>query len=131
MNKIVGHGEYHWADGRVYIGGWEDNKMHGHGVYTWSDGRKYEGEYKNDIKHGFGTYWWADGRKYEGNWEEGKQHGLGKYTRAGETIIGTWNKGLRTYNDLDNPDGKSPRSLLSHYSTILSEGKNRASSAMI
>jgi hypothetical protein len=47
-NKIHGQGEYHWIDGRGYIGQWRDGMMNGQGEYTWIDGRKYIGNYLND-----------------------------------------------------------------------------------
>jgi hypothetical protein len=99
--------------------------MHGEGTHTWKDGRKYQGEYLDDMKHGYGTYWWANSdKKYEGNWKDGKQHGLGKFTQNGETILAKFVKGLRTYDDVENPDNKSPRSLINQFNqNILKESK--------
>ena len=37
-------------DGDGEIGEWYQNKMHGHGEFTWKDGRKYNGYYENDKK---------------------------------------------------------------------------------
>ena len=42
--------------------------MHGQGIFTWADGRKYIGMYQNDKKHGYGTFEWPNGRKYIGDW---------------------------------------------------------------
>jgi hypothetical protein len=77
--------------------------MHGMGVYTWADGRCYMGEYQDDKKHGYGIYKWADGRIYMGQWMRGKQHGLGVYQTMDQTnntpVVtikhGLWEEGKR------------------------------------
>ena len=46
--------------------------MDGKGTFTWADGRKYVGEYNNDKKAGYGEYLWPDGRCYRGEWDNGK-----------------------------------------------------------
>lgn len=35
------------------MGQWKNNKMNGHGEFSWSDGRKYVGEYLDDKKEGY------------------------------------------------------------------------------
>ena len=70
--------------------------MDGVGVYKWADGRTYIGEYQDDKKNGYGIYKWADGRLYLGSWVRGKQSGLGIY-RTGDTAFkyGLWEDGKR------------------------------------
>ena len=38
-------GQYEFADGRLYTGGWQRGHMHGRGKMTWKNGSKYEGMY--------------------------------------------------------------------------------------
>lgn len=40
--------------------------MHGEGTYKWANGKCYIGQYENDKKNGFGMFTWNDGKKYEG-----------------------------------------------------------------
>ena len=44
---MQGKGEYHWNDGRVYKGQWENEKRNGHGTLTYPDGTKKTGEWKD------------------------------------------------------------------------------------
>lgn len=36
---MEGHGEFHFSDGRVYIGQYLADKKHGYGVFSWPDNR--------------------------------------------------------------------------------------------
>ena len=47
-----------------YEGEFRDNKLHGHGEFTFPDGRRYEGEWANDTMHGEGTFRYADGGRF-------------------------------------------------------------------
>jgi hypothetical protein len=47
---------------------------------TWADGKQYIGDFEDDKKHGKGKFLWKDGREYDGGWLRGKQHGTGSYT---------------------------------------------------
>jgi hypothetical protein len=47
-----------------YEGEFRDNKLHGHGDFTFPDGRRYEGEWVNDTMHGEGTFRYADGGRF-------------------------------------------------------------------
>ena len=47
---MVYKGEYHWQDGRKYIGQWKDNERYGRGEFIWSTGIRFIGEYKYNLK---------------------------------------------------------------------------------
>jgi hypothetical protein len=85
-----GEGEFTWADGKYYIGSWDNNMMHGKGTYEYADGKKYEGEFVYDQKSGNGILYFPDGRKYEGGWINNVQHGDGVFTSAD----GTYRRGI-------------------------------------
>lgn len=36
--------------------------MHGKGILTFADGRKYIGDFEEDKMHGFGQFLWPDGK---------------------------------------------------------------------
>ena len=63
-------------------------------LFFRADGRTYVGEFQNDKKHGYGVYTWADGRMYKGGWNAGKQHGEGVFIDAQQKEKkGEWNMG--------------------------------------
>ena len=68
-----GYGEFHWKDGKFYIGYFENNKKTGFGIYVWS----------NPVK------------LFIGYWKNGKQHGVGKYISNKSVKYGLWNEGER------------------------------------
>lgn len=68
-----GYGEFHWKEGKFYIGYFENNKKTGFGIYVWS----------NPVKI------------FIGYWKNGKQHGLGKYISNRSIKYGIWNEGER------------------------------------
>eukprot|EP00933_Yihiella_yeosuensis_P040111 TRINITY_DN34340_c0_g1_i1.p1 TRINITY_DN34340_c0_g1~~TRINITY_DN34340_c0_g1_i1.p1 ORF type:complete len:287 (+),score=46.73 TRINITY_DN34340_c0_g1_i1:77-937(+) len=99
--------ERHLADGRVYIGEWNEagwpegegrltkpgpeagtftgqwvsGRLHGLGEFKSSkDKSGYQGEWKNGMPHGKGVETWANGTHYTGNFRSGRPHGGGTIT---------------------------------------------------
>lgn len=68
-----GFGEFHWKDGKFYIGYFDNNKKTGFGIYVWN----------NPIK------------VFIGYWTNGKQDGLGKYISKRTVKYGYWKNGDR------------------------------------
>lgn len=46
--------------------------MHGKGEYHWADGKVYIGNYYNDQRHGEGEFSWPNGERFIGKWTYGK-----------------------------------------------------------
>jgi len=49
------------------------DKKHGKGTYIWADGRKYVGMWQNGKQHGDGAYYDANGTAKSGIWDNGKR----------------------------------------------------------
>jgi hypothetical protein len=64
-----GYGIYHYENGDVYEGEWDNNDKSGLGEYIYSDGSVYRGEWLKDKKHGKGTLF-AHSLMFEGEWKE-------------------------------------------------------------
>ncbi|CAM9549665.1 unnamed protein product [Chrysoparadoxa australica] len=47
-----GQGEFLYADGSRYSGGWLANKKHGHAIFISASGQVFESEFKNDRRTG-------------------------------------------------------------------------------
>jgi hypothetical protein len=60
-------GVHTWADGRVYIGHFENGKESGFGTLTHPDGVKYRGQFNQGVKEGYGIMLWKT-RTYDGEW---------------------------------------------------------------
>ena len=43
-----GVGQFLYANGSDYNGGWSENKKHGWAVFTYEDGHLFEGQFEND-----------------------------------------------------------------------------------
>lgn len=70
--------------------------MDGYGEFHWNDGKMYIGYYKQDKKDGFGIYYWVKPeRAYIGFWRDGKQQGIGKYLRIDLIKYGRWHNSER------------------------------------
>ncbi len=65
-DNMHGKGQYHFADGRNYTGGWIDDKRTGFGVLTWPNGDRYEGHFNVNELHGIGKMNFANGQIKEG-----------------------------------------------------------------
>jgi len=66
-----GQGEYKWASGNVYRGGYRFDKRHGYGEMFWVDGSVYKGYWVDGIQHGYGIMIMANGEEKEGLFEHG------------------------------------------------------------
>ncbi len=44
---------------------------HGVGEYKWATGNMYKGGYQFDKRHGYGEMFWIDGSEYKGDWSGG------------------------------------------------------------
>ena len=92
-----GQGEYVWADGHRYVGGYRADRMHGVGTFTWADGREYEGEFVDGRRHGQGVFKLANGDVYDGAFVANAMTGKGTYTFAnGDVYEGDFVAGERT-----------------------------------
>jgi Uncharacterized protein conserved in bacteria len=74
------NGKMIYANGDVYIGGWNEDKYNGFGVLTTKDGSSYEGNWKAGIMEGKGKYTFSDGAVYEGDFENNILNGYGTFT---------------------------------------------------
>jgi hypothetical protein len=52
----VGQGKYHFQNGDIYTGPFENDTINGYGVMVKFNGDKYEGEWKDGQMHGQGVY---------------------------------------------------------------------------
>ena len=53
--------------------------MHGNGTFIYADGKKYIGEWEQNQMHGEGTFYWPNGTaEFQGEFNKGKYHGKGK-----------------------------------------------------
>lgn len=59
-------GEYHWQDGRHYIGEWVNNERDGRGEFFWPTGIRYLGNYKANLKEGKGKIFFGSEDYIEG-----------------------------------------------------------------
>jgi hypothetical protein len=85
---------FHFADGGVFEGNYENGAKNGYGKFTWLSGNVYEGNYENNARNGYGKFTWLSGNVYEGNWEYGIQNGYGKMTWSdGDVYEGNWENG--------------------------------------
>ena len=97
MGSSPGRGEYVWADGHRYVGGYRADRMHGIGTFTWPDGREYEGEFVDGRRHGQGVFTLANGDVYDGAFVANAMTGKGTYTFAnGDVYEGDFVAGERT-----------------------------------
>ena len=78
---MKGYGRRKWANGRTYIGEWENNEPNGQGKLTEKDGvTTWEGSFVNGRLWGQGTKTWPDGAVYSGEWANNKRNGVGTFT---------------------------------------------------
>jgi hypothetical protein len=68
-SKLV-NDKYSRLNGDSYFGGFMNGLFHGWGAYTYADGRKYVGEFNNDWQHGIGIEYDKNGGIIKsGRWE--------------------------------------------------------------
>jgi hypothetical protein len=71
-----------WADGKEYVGEFENGQPRGQGTFTWPNGTQYVGELRNGQYHGQGAYTDPNGNQYVGEFENDTFHGQGAFTSA-------------------------------------------------
>ena len=64
---MIYKGEYHWQDGRHYIGQWKNNERYGCGEFFWPTGIRFIGEYKENLKEGKGKLFFGSENFIEGS----------------------------------------------------------------
>ena len=74
-----------WPDGRVYIGGFENDLRSGYGEFIFADGGCYRGEFLDNRQHGHGTLFTLDGMAVPGVWAAGKLLRLDKDADSGDS----------------------------------------------
>ena len=90
-----GEGVYHYSDGSIYEGDFEDGKRDGQGVMENATGWTYQGEWQDDEIQGKGKLTLKDGSVYDGEWSEGNPDGKGSYREAnGEMVTSVWTVGV-------------------------------------
>lgn len=70
-DKMHGTGEYHFASGAVYKGGFKQGLLDGEGEYIFPDGAIYNGSWQDNKMHGHGTYVDKDKIEFKGNFFNG------------------------------------------------------------
>ena len=91
-----GKGEFHFPDGTVYNGAFENGRFSGRGILTCSNGDVYEGRWKNGAKDGRGKMTYPNGVTYEGSWKNDKKNGKCVYTHPDGTVYsGFWKNDKR------------------------------------
>eukprot|EP00656_Telonema_subtile_P056261 TRINITY_DN894_c0_g1_i1.p1 TRINITY_DN894_c0_g1~~TRINITY_DN894_c0_g1_i1.p1 ORF type:complete len:139 (+),score=33.01 TRINITY_DN894_c0_g1_i1:248-664(+) len=75
------HRRIEYANGDVYEGqfGGDIYKAHGQGEFLFASGGKYTGGFVGGKFDGAGTCQYADGSQYEGEWAMGAQQGGGTF----------------------------------------------------
>ena len=92
-----GHGIQYWPDESTYEEDWQNGIMHGKGVYHYSDGRLCEGYFQNGVKCGQGIEKWPDGASYDGEWKDDAFHGKGvRHWSDGIVYEGYFQNGVRS-----------------------------------
>jgi hypothetical protein len=96
INDQIRNGKRIWPDNEyMYEGEFDENGvMHGNGSTTNANGRKYVGEYQNGYRNGYGVMHYPNGDVYEGEFENDAPHGKGKKTYSdGKVYEGLFVKG--------------------------------------
>lgn len=66
--KYNGHGEFHFKNGDIFIGDWQNSHKYGKGVYNYANGDRYNGDYKDGNRDGNGTFYYTNGDRFEGTY---------------------------------------------------------------
>lgn len=83
---IVKERKGEWYEGEV---DYNYNKQ-GHGVYHYENGDLYEGEFENGLRTGHGDYRWTDGSVFRGEWLNDKKNGFGSFKYSIYEFCGQW-----------------------------------------
>eukprot|EP00656_Telonema_subtile_P056262 TRINITY_DN894_c0_g1_i10.p1 TRINITY_DN894_c0_g1~~TRINITY_DN894_c0_g1_i10.p1 ORF type:complete len:192 (+),score=26.28 TRINITY_DN894_c0_g1_i10:248-823(+) len=87
--KAHGQGEFLFASGGKYTGGFVGGKFDGAGTCQYADGSQYEGEWAMGAQQGGGTFRYVSGNVYTGQFVKGSLTGLGKMVyNNGDTYEG-------------------------------------------
>ncbi len=121
-NQPHGYGQFHYANGDIYLGQCKFGSLDGYGVYTYSKSH-YTGFYSNNKRHGIGTYE-DEVNIFKGSWRNGHKHGDFYQTKKStySTWVQKWHKGrlitnksiqyIRPellYTNLENPKTQKPK----------------------
>lgn len=84
FGKFSGNGTLFFRDGRIYVGGFQNDERNGFGILTYPiddefDSLRYEGNFERDDFSGNGTFYWRNGEIYEGGFKNGLRHGHGLF----------------------------------------------------
>lgn len=106
-----GKGTLTYSGGTVYTGSWKNGEKNGRGKMSFPKGTTYEGSWKNDKKNGKCLYTHPDGTVYDGFWKDDKRHGKGKLKRPdGVVYEGQWENNQSSGQGVCTwPDGRQYR----------------------
>jgi hypothetical protein len=113
-------GQYTFANGDVYEGGWRENLKHGIGKFSFKLGGSYHGEFVKGLRHGQGLFHYPNKDRYSGEWKYGKKHGKGTYIIDGSGIklVGNWFEGQITEGKWILPNGDTYEGKFKHNKPI-------------
>lgn len=98
------NGRMVYADGHVYIGGWESGKRHGKGTLYFKNQKAYDGDWENDKRNGHGHSFGVmenevtkkdESFSYKGGFLDDRFHGDGELKFKDTKLKGHWVKGLK------------------------------------
>ena len=76
----------------ISLGNSEMQKRHGQGEYHFQEGAMFKGQYENGINNGSGEFHYPDGTVYVGMWKNGKKEGDGVMILPdGQQKLWLWN----------------------------------------
>ena len=89
-----GAGEYQWANGSRFVGGYDNDLRCGKGRYTYASGAVYEGQYVAGKRCGEGRETFANGDVFSGRFADDFREGRGTYAYSnGAMLTGDWRHG--------------------------------------
>ncbi len=104
-----GIGVYHYSDGDLYLGFFDEGERDGYGMYLFFDSKSqfqgiYVGNWRDGDQQGDGTYYNSNGDlTYCGKWHNGSR----KYDKNSFTSSSTWKFQFINYNDGDKYVGET------------------------
>ena len=93
--EITGEGRRVYANGREYVGGWENGEKEGWGTERFGE-EVYEGNWHCNRRCGPGKITWSGGDYCEGVFEGHQMRGKGVARRNGLLFKGTFERGQPT-----------------------------------